>query len=195
MQETTGVAATDKNRDTGNSLRGAGIASAGPHPPIESVMQAAADLWRLNEDRMSTLRKRSIMNDSIEELHGNAEDLLVSMQTMDSAPEREAAAATVLLSERTVYSSVRGTFEDLVHAVLVLLGLSIPFAFVVERLLIGSVNVYKDRLVFDHFHRHFSPSFCQPSRVFRLEDSRHHLPRVRHPCSFRNGDFHHHAEI
>ncbi|HRT97219.1 MAG TPA: ABC transporter permease, partial [Planctomycetota bacterium] len=52
-------------------------------------------------------------------------------------------AASALLAEQPVYLLTRDTLNDLVRAVLVLLALSVPFAFAAERLLIGAVNVYR----------------------------------------------------
>jgi len=125
------------------AYRGTGATAAGPHPAIEGTAQAAADLWRVDEARMQILRERSVINNSIEELHGRTEDLLLRRNQIESVADREATAAAAYLAERAVYTNVRNTMEDLVHAVLVLLALSVPFAFVLERLLIGSVNVYK----------------------------------------------------
>ena len=41
-----------------------------------SARRSAVDLWRLDESRLAALRSRGILNSSIEELHGRAEDLL-----------------------------------------------------------------------------------------------------------------------
>ena len=136
------------DRDPAEGHQGTGVAANGPYPAIAGTAQAATDLWRVNESRMKILRDRSIMNTSIEELHGRTEDLLLSMNQIDAVSEKEATAASALLAERAVYTNVRNSMEDLVHAVLVLLALSVPFAFILERLLIGAVNVYKQIIGF-----------------------------------------------
>ena len=107
------------------------------------VKRSATDLWRLNESRMQVLRSRGILNSSVEELHGRAEDLLLEAEKTPSTARSEALAASAFLAERPVYDITLSTLNDLVRAVLVLLGLSVPFAFALERLVIGSANIYR----------------------------------------------------
>ncbi len=111
--------------------------------PPSSAARSAADLWRLNESRMHVLRSRGIMNSSVEELHGRAEDLLIEAGETPAVGQREALAASAFLAERPVYELTRQTLNDLVRAVLVLLALCVPFAFALERLLIGATNIYR----------------------------------------------------
>ncbi|NQT89079.1 M28 family peptidase [bacterium] len=122
---------------------GQGSAMEGTWEPPASSELSAADLWRLNESRLAALRKRGILNSSVEELHGRAEDLIIAARTTEDEAEREALAASAFLAERHVYRLTRETLNDLVHAVLVLLALSVPFAFALERLLIGATSVYR----------------------------------------------------
>lgn len=117
-------------------------------PPVRSASRSASDLWRLNEARMQILRSRSIMNSSIEELHGRAEDLLLAAKAAGPAPVQEALAASAYMAEKAVYTRVRNVLDDTVHAVLVLLVLAVPFAYALERLLVGSVNIYRQILWF-----------------------------------------------
>ena len=123
--------------------QGAGMpVGRGWHPP-SSARRAATDLWRLNESRLKVLRARGIMNSSVEELHGRAEDLLLEAEESPSVTEGEALAASAFLAERPVYEITRSTLNDLVRAVLVLLALSVPFAFAIERLLVGATTIYR----------------------------------------------------
>ena len=127
-----------------HSYRGRGLSLLGADPPRPaSAGLAADDMWRLDETRMQVLRDRAIMNSSVEELHGRAEDLLLDAAESDSVAKSEALRASAYMAERAVYTRVRATLDDLVFAVLVLLGLSVPFAFALERLLIGSANIYR----------------------------------------------------
>ncbi|MBU0678988.1 MAG: M28 family peptidase [Verrucomicrobia bacterium] len=103
----------------------------------------AGDLWRINESRLALLRSRDIMNSSLEELHGRVEDLLQEADKEQRPLVGESLAASSFLSARPVYTMVRGIMDDLVTAVLILLALCIPFAFALERLLIGSSLIYK----------------------------------------------------
>ncbi len=115
---------------------------AGAFPRAWDVTrQAASDLWRLNESRLAILRGRGIRNRSVEDLHGLARDWLQAASATEVA-ESHALAASAFLSEKRVYKLVRGTLDDLLHAVLILLALCVPFAFVAERLLIGSTGIY-----------------------------------------------------
>jgi hypothetical protein len=126
-----------------DGYKGAGL-RVGTLPDYQRVsMRAGSDLWRIDEARMQVLRSRSIMNSSLEELHGRAEDLLLDSRNEPAVARREALAAGAFLSEGHVYTRVRGIMDDLVHAVLILLALCIPFAFAVERLLVGATNVYR----------------------------------------------------
>ena len=130
--------------EAGHPETGTGLSMLEPPPqPPQSARLAGADLWRLNEARMALLRRRSLAESSLEELHGRAEDLLLAASKTNSAAEAEALATSAFLGQRKVYTKVRGTLDDLVHAVLILLALSVPFAFALERLLVGSTSVYR----------------------------------------------------
>ena len=119
------------------------IVALSSDPIASTARRSASDLWDLNESRMAVLRSRAIMNNSIEELHGRAEDMRLDAEQTPAVARSEALAAASFLAEKAVYTRVRSTLDDLVHAVLVLLGLAVPFAFALERLLVGAVNVYK----------------------------------------------------
>ena len=113
----------------------------GGQPPM--ALRAAADLWRLDEWRLDILRRRGVLNSSLEELHGRAEDLMLGASQAANAAQSEALATSSFLSQARAYASIRGMLDDLVHAVLILLALSVPFAFALERLLIGSTSIYR----------------------------------------------------
>jgi len=115
---------------------------------ISPSKRSGADLWRLNESRIEILRAKRVMSSSLEELHGRAEDLLYAAKRSPSATEGEALAASAFMMERPVYTETRQTLDDLVRAVLVLLALSVPFSFALERLLIGSTNIYRQIMWF-----------------------------------------------
>jgi hypothetical protein len=127
---------------TAAAAEGTGL-PAEPWRPADVTRQSAADLWRLNDARIQILRSRSILNRSVEELHGRAEDWLRAAAAAPAVDTAQALAGSALQCEKTVYGVVRATLDDLVHAVLILLALCVPFAFVAERLLIGSTSVYR----------------------------------------------------
>lgn len=118
---------------------------------ILTSFQGAGDLWALNETRLSLLRSKDILNSSIEELHGRAQDLIAAADKSERPLYAEALAASSLLSSQPVYESSRSIMDDLVTAVLILLALCIPFAFALERLLIGSSIIYKQVVWFTVF--------------------------------------------
>ena len=145
VNESKAVAATTVNprRARGSQPEGVGFPMEGAWQAPRSSPRSAGDLWRLNEARLEALRSRGVASSSLEELHGRAEDLLVAARDASSVAAREALAACAFLAERPVYSLTRASLNDLVRAVLVLLGLSVPFAFALERLLVGATNVYR----------------------------------------------------
>ncbi len=130
---------------------GQGFSQLKPWDYPVTAMRSAADLWRLNEFRLNILRERGVMNSSIEELHGRAEDLLTAANSGQSLAASQAYAASAFFAERPVYTTVRSALDDLVRAVLILLALAVPFAFALERLLIGSTNIYRQILWFCGF--------------------------------------------
>ena len=140
-----------RGRQEGVTAQGIGFSMDTVWSPPSITARSAADLWRLNEARMDVLRKRGIVNTSVEELHGRAEDLLLEAHGKTSVSEREALAGSALLAERPVYELTRATLNDLVRAVLVLLALCVPFAFALERLLIGASSIYKQIIWFAGF--------------------------------------------
>ncbi len=111
---------------------------------LNAAARSAADLWRLNESRMEILRAKGILDSSLAEMHGRSEDILLEAAQPDTSPmRREALATTSFWASRPVYQKVRAMLDDLVFAVLILLGLSVPFAFALERVLIGATTIYK----------------------------------------------------
>ncbi|MBU1694205.1 MAG: hypothetical protein KKC51_09615 [Verrucomicrobia bacterium] len=110
---------------------------------LRNAEGSAWDLWRLNEARLSILRSRDILNSALEEAHGRVRDLLDEAAGSDSLVRGEALCASAFLGALPVYTQVRTSMDDLVKAVLVLLALCIPFAFALERLLIGATLIFK----------------------------------------------------
>lgn len=118
---------------------------------LKNSGQSAWDLWRLNEGRLAILRSRDILNSSLEELHGRIRDSLDEAARSDSPVIKEALSASAFMSATPVYEMIRTSMDDLVKAVLVLLALCVPFAFALERLLIGSNMIYKQVAWFTGF--------------------------------------------
>ena len=132
-----------KTAPTNGESFGTGYSLLQPWEFPASAFRSAADMWRINETRLDTLRTRGVFNTSVEELHQRAEDLLNDANKATSVASAESLAASAFFAEQPVYNTVRTSLDDLVHAVLILLALAIPFAFALERLLIGSTNIYR----------------------------------------------------
>ena len=137
------------------SEKGAGLSPEGIGFPLASglgmtpmTLRSAGDLWRLNNARLNVLRSKNILDSSLAELHGRAEDLLLAAEASESALRREALSTTAFWAERPVYHKTRGMLDDLVFAVLILLGLSVPFSFAVERVVVGATIVYRQIMWF-----------------------------------------------
>ena len=123
---------------------GEGFPMDGTHLAINAAARSSADLWRLNDSRMDILESKGILDSSLAEMHGRAEDILLEAAKPETTPQRREALNTIAFwASRPVYNKVRAMLDDLVFAVLILLGLSVPFAFALERVLIGSPTIYK----------------------------------------------------
>lgn len=118
---------------------------------LQPSYQGAGDLWRINESRLALLRTKDILNSSLEEMHGRVQDLYEASLASTQSLHGESLAASAMLGAQPVYENVRAMMDDLVSAVLVLLALCIPFAFALERLLIGSTMIYKQMSWFSLF--------------------------------------------
>ena len=147
MFEINSVIALNNQQATGNTnwrdSLGAGLSLSENWLTIPAASLGAWDLWRLNESRLALLRAKDILNSSLEELHGRVRDLLDEADASTEPVRSEALAASGLLSSMPIYEMIRASMDDLVTAVLVLLALCIPFAFALERILIGSSLIYK----------------------------------------------------
>ena len=113
-------------------------------PPAENA-QEAEDLWRLNENRLASLRTHGITNAGLEAVHARAKRFLEASDTRHVALAQAAINQSDSLSRR-VAGPVRDIMNDLIQAIVMLLLLAIPFAFVMERLLLGATSIYS-RLV------------------------------------------------
>lgn len=100
------------------------------------------NLWNLNESRLRNLRSRGITRPDLEVLHGEALAAARQAETDPDLAQSEASRlASASLSHR-LYGPLRSSLDDLVHAIVMLLLLAIPFAFAMERLLICAKSIY-----------------------------------------------------
>ncbi|MBN2451660.1 MAG: hypothetical protein JXR77_14825 [Lentisphaeria bacterium] len=122
---------------------GEGFSMLGEPPVIDVPARSSADLWRLNQSRLALLQDKGIQDSSLAELHGRSEDILIEAAGESSPLRRESLATSSFWASQPVYRKVRRMLDDLVFAVLILLGLSVPFAFAVERVVVGAATIYR----------------------------------------------------
>ena len=134
------------NAPTKDRYQGQGLSLDDPfdHPAAEPM--TAHDLRALNEYRLRLLREVRIHQESLEALTGRAQDLEADAEAgRGKAPVSwyfgtlETAAAL----SRLVYIPLIDVMNDLVTAVVLLLLLAMPFAYALERLLIGTPHIYR----------------------------------------------------
>ncbi|MGD0999455.1 MAG: FtsX-like permease family protein [Candidatus Brocadiia bacterium] len=113
--------------------------------------RSAEDLWQLDQGRMLTLQSRGVNHHALDELQGRSEDLFREAGSTEGVRVAEALRASSFMAGAPIYWEVRTALDDLVRAVLILLALAVPFAFALERLLIGATNIYRQILWFGLF--------------------------------------------
>jgi len=134
-----------------------GLDSANPHQSgiatdpeallgLDVNSQAGHDLIGLNLVRLKVLRERNIINKPLERLQADGQDELdLARDAAAKGQVRQAAAHNLIanvLGDR-VHQPLRDNIDDLVKAVVILLVLSLPFAFAMERLLFGARTIYR----------------------------------------------------
>ena len=111
----------------------------------DAVAQSARDLSLLNHQRMGVLRSKNLINKPVERLQADADDHLDSAAEARIQGDQLRATAHDTLAEilaNRAYGPLKATANDLLFAVIILLFLSIPFAFAAERLAIGAAGIY-----------------------------------------------------
>ena len=113
---------------------------------VDPLRQTSEDLVRLNESRLVNLRAKNIVLEDVETLHANAKDHLESAQKEKEALQHSSAMTHSLYAATLAnhaYAPLVATTNDMIKAVVILLLLSIPFAFSLERLFCGFTIIYK----------------------------------------------------
>ncbi|MBC7782483.1 MAG: ABC transporter permease [Burkholderiales bacterium] len=112
--------------------------------PIALV--TATDFWRLNESRIEQYRKAGVSSTLIDTMHGNAAaqiDTAKKLLQADDADGMMRNATGGWADEARVYDAVQKMANDVIYAAIFLLLLSVPFAFCMERLVIGTPSIYR----------------------------------------------------
>ncbi|HRK29487.1 MAG TPA: hypothetical protein PLD59_00300 [Tepidisphaeraceae bacterium] len=106
----------------------------------------ANDFWSLDEKRLVEYRKAGVSSTLIDSLHATARQQLDSAQKageQNDAVEMTRHANGAWANEARVYDATRALASDVIRAAIFLLMLAAPFSFCMERLLVGTPNVYK----------------------------------------------------
>ncbi len=118
---------------------------AGNTPAIAlTPLQAARDMWRIDDYRMNILRERGISNARLMKLHELAEESLNNAEQYVREQQYDKALAAARHAwgyESRAYPDVQKTSLDVVKGVLFYLALLLPFAFFGERLLVAARTV------------------------------------------------------
>lgn len=113
---------------------------------IDMVAQSAVDYADINHTRMDVLRSRNLINKPVERLQADADEHLAAAKNSrvgnDQSDVLAHETAAAILGNRA-YRPLRDIANDLLRAVVILLVLSIPFAFAAERLAIGAASIYR----------------------------------------------------
>lgn len=133
------------NKPTDREHYGRGIPMSNAFERISVPDRTSADLLNLNTYRLGLLSTRGISEDSLETLNGRANDLREDAAAVrgESAEHYYSMLEASVAYSRRVHGPLVGAMNDLVAALVLLLLLSLPFAFALERLLIGSPHVYR----------------------------------------------------
>ncbi len=127
---------------TSKSPFGAGVPPEELKPGLRLSERSALDLWRLNERRLDQLRARGVTSADLEILHSRARHAADVAKTEPLVALKEAGYLRSASLSQRVYQPLRVAMDDLVHAIVVLLLLAIPFAFAMERLTFCATTVY-----------------------------------------------------
>ncbi len=130
-----------------NSPRGAGV----PITPstliaLDVNAQAAEDLTALNLGRLKLLRMHNIINTPLERLQADDQDHLDAYHQAEARHQVALGAAHAMVADilgDRVHNPLRDNGDDLITAVIMLMLLSLPFSFALERLLFGFTSIYK----------------------------------------------------
>lgn len=119
-------------------------------PELNSIgplsLATSWDFWRLDELRLNQYRKAGVSSSLLDELHMRSrEQIKQAQQARDANQGAEMIrfANGAWANEARVYSAAQEMARDVIRAAIFLLLLCVPFAFCMERLLVGTPNVYK----------------------------------------------------
>ncbi len=108
----------------------------------------ARDFWRVDDLRLAKYALAGVTSDLINSLHKQASEQIENAGALAATSEANAQAVVTnangaWANEARVYYAAQDMANDVIRAAIFLLLLLAPFSFCMERLLIGTPNVYK----------------------------------------------------
>ncbi len=110
------------------------------------ALATAQDFFKLDSRRIEDYRRAGVSNALIDSLHASAKDQIEKANASlaaDRGGDLVAHANGAWASETRVYQAAKEMATDVIRAAIFLLLLCVPFAFCMERLMIGTPNIYK----------------------------------------------------
>ncbi len=104
------------------------------------------DFWRLDDQRLNQYRRAGVSSKLLDNLHARSAEQIESAEAARDANlggEMVRQANGAWASEARVYSAAQDMARDVVRAAIFLLLLCVPFSFCMERLIIGTPDIYK----------------------------------------------------
>jgi hypothetical protein len=146
------------NEPNKDEYQGEGVSLSDQFDHPVAVDRSARDLLTLNSYRLKLLRNSRINHESLERLNGEANDIRADAEAMIVHADGDKSKVVGLKSpwqriaagmgasdaiSRLTYNPLTGVMKDLVTAVVLLLLLAMPFAYALERLLVGTPHIYR----------------------------------------------------
>jgi hypothetical protein len=110
------------------------------------ALATSRDFWLLDDLRLEQYRRAGVFSSVLDELHQLAGSQIASAKTASNADDGAALmrdATGAWASEARVYSASQDMAQDVVRGAIFLLLLCVPFSFCMERLLVGTPNIYR----------------------------------------------------
>jgi len=129
------------NNESNYKGRGLALDDRWEHPV--TAARTARDLLILNDGRLDLLRDNHINQEALEILNSQASDLCEDAEKKTDPEVKLGSISAAASIARRAYPPLVNVLKDLVTAVVLLLLLAIPFAYSLERLLVGTPHIYR----------------------------------------------------
>lgn len=127
---------------TEDSMLGKGVAVSDLQTMPWASRITSRDLWKLDESRLTTLRDKGVRRSDLEKLGGAALSLKTRVKEVDSTDKKESLQNQSSILSGRLAGPLRKSLTDPVNALVILLVLSVPFSFFMERIVICATSIY-----------------------------------------------------